>query len=77
MSLDTTRFNAAMARIEEDEAFHRQYLQGPAALVLQVEGGTLMTLKGLEERLLSAELDANSFIEEISTKMDESVQPNE
>jgi len=69
-SIDTTRFNEAMDRIEADEAIYSTYLTGSRDTLIPVEGGNLMTLKGVEARLLQSELDANQFVVQISEKMD-------
>lgn len=71
--LDTTRFNQAMDKIEADSEIHSTYLTGSADTLIPVEGGTLMTLKGVEARLLQGELDANAFVVQISEKMDDVV----
>ena len=74
-TLDTARFEQAMDQLDADREIFSNFLTGSADLTIPVEGGELMTLKGVEERLLKAELDANEFIINVSEKMDSVSEP--
>lgn len=74
---DDNRFNAFMDSLEANGVIFDQFLTGSEDTVIPVEGGELMTLKGIQKRLLEAELDANDFINEISDKMSAVSTPSE
>lgn len=76
-TLDTTRYNQAMDRIEANIAIHDQFLLGDENVSIPVEGGTLISWAAIQKRLLSAQLDANDFVVQISDKMDDVVETEE